>query len=174
MLSIVRDSIGAGRPGQFHRGTTTVVLADDHGFVRALLRTLLDGQRGLHVVGEAGNGVDAARMVKRLRPNVAVLDISMPGMNGLEVTRQTRESSLKTGVVIYSFYSGRAYEIEAMRAGASAWVSKTSSLDELVLAIREVAAGRTYFSPESPPTGRPRADRKKAPVSQHAAVHRRN
>jgi DNA-binding NarL/FixJ family response regulator len=151
-----------------------VVLADDHGFVRALLRTLLDGQRGLHVVGEAGNGVDAARMVKRLRPNVAVFDISMPGMNGLELTRQTRESSLETGVVIYSFYTDRAYEIEAMRAGASAWVCKTSSLDELVLAIREVAAGRTYFSLESPPAGRPRADRKKAPVSQHAAVHRRN
>ncbi len=151
-----------------------MVLADDHGVVRTLLRSLLDSQRGLQVVGEAGNGVDAARMLKRLRPNVAVVDISMPGMNGLELTRHTRESSLNTGVVIYSFYTGGDCEVEAIRAGARAWVSKTSSLDELVLAIRQVAAGGTHFSTESGPSGRVHRERKKASAAHHAAVHRRN
>ena len=174
MLSVMRDSTASSRPGHGPRGTTTVVLADDHCFVRAILRTLLDGERGLQVVGEAGNGVDAARMLKRLQPNVAVVDIAMPGMNGLELTRLTRQRSLNTGVVIYSFYTGRDYEIEAIRAGARAWVSKTSSLDELVLAIREVAAGRTYFSPEPEPAEAPHQERKKAAAGHHAAVHRRN
>lgn len=151
-----------------------MLLADDHCFVRAILRTLLDGERGLQVVGEAGNGLDAARMVKRLQPNVAVIDIAMPGMNGLELTRRTRQCSLNTGVVIYSFCAGRDYEIEAIRAGARAWVSKTSSLDELVLAIREVAAGRTYFRPETEPDERPHHERKKAAAGHRAAVHRRN
>jgi DNA-binding NarL/FixJ family response regulator len=174
MLAVVRDSMVTGKTGHTPRGTTTVVLVDDHGFVRALLRTLLEGERGLHVVGEAANGLDAARMVRKLQPNVAVVDIAMPGMNGLELTRKTRESSAKTAVVIYTFYTGQDYEIEAMRAGARAWVSKTSGLDELVLAIREAAAGRTHFSLEPQAAGRPRAERKKALAGHHAAVHRRN
>ncbi len=150
-----------------------MLLVDDHGFVRALLRTLLDGEQGLRVIGEAGNGLDAARLLETLRPNVAVIDVSMPGMNGLDLARHTRHSSLNTGVVIYSFHTGQDCEAEAMRAGASAWVSKGCSLDELVLAIREVAAGRTHFTPEPPLPSRPQ-ERKRAPAGRHAAVHRRN
>jgi len=173
MLPVVSNSIQSGKEHAPH-GATTVVLADDHGIVRALLRNILDGQRGLEVVGEAGDGVDAAQMLKELQPNVAVIDISMPGMNGLEVTRRTRECSVNTGVIIYSFYTGSDCEVEAIRAGARAWFSKTSSLDELVLAIREVAAGRTHFSPGCPPPARAHHDRKKASAARHAAVQRRN
>jgi DNA-binding NarL/FixJ family response regulator len=124
---------------------TTVILADDHGLVRETLRSLLEVERGFRVIGETGDGLDAARMLRSLRPDVAVVDIVMPGMDGLELTRQASQSSLNTNVVIYSLYMSKYYVLEAMRAGAKACVSKTSSLSELVLAIREVAAGRTYF-----------------------------
>lgn len=174
MLPVVRDSIQPAGPGPAPRRTTTVVLADDHGFVRGLLRTLLDGQPGLRVVGEAGDGVEAARLLKKLQPSVAVVDLSMPGMNGLKLTRYAREHCVNTGVVIYSFYTAGDGEIEAIRAGARAWVSKTSGLDELVLAIREVAAGRTHFSPDSRPPARAHHDRKKASAIHHVAGHRRN
>jgi DNA-binding NarL/FixJ family response regulator len=100
-------------------------------------------------------------MLRSLQPNVAVVDITMPGMDGLELARQTCESSLNTSVVIYSLYESKAYVLEAMRAGAKACVSKTSSLSQLVLAIREVAAGGTYFSRPFPNPPRGRAQRRR-------------
>lgn len=156
------DGAVGGRPeGKAPQKTTTVVLADDHGFVRGTIRSLLEAESGFQVIGETGNGLDAARMLETLRPNVAVVDITMPGMDGLELARQTCESSLNTSVVIYSLYESRAYVLEAMRAGARACVSKTSSLNELVLAIREVAAGGTYFSHPFPNTPRGRTQRRR-------------
>jgi DNA-binding NarL/FixJ family response regulator len=135
------SSIGAHSDGNLPQKTTTVVLAYDHGFVRVTIRGLLEAERGFQVVGETSNGLDAAQMLETLRPTVAVVDITMPGMDGLELARKTCESSLNTSVVIYSLYESKAYVLEAMRAGAKACVSKTSSLNELVLAIRQVAAG---------------------------------
>lgn len=129
---------------------TTVILADDHVLVRGTVRALLESERGLRVIGETGDGLDAARMLESLRPNIAIVDIAMPGMNGLELTRKAAESSLNTDFVIYSLFVSRAYVIEAMRAGAKACVSKTSGLSELVLAVREVAAGRTYYGRSFP------------------------
>lgn len=172
MVLVVRESTGPGRPRVVQRGTITVVLADGHGFVRALLRTLLDAEHGLTVVGEAGNSLDASRIVRTLRPNVAVIDMAMPGMNGPELARLTRDCSRKTGVVIYSFYTGQDYQAEAKRAGARAWVSKSSSLDDLVLAIREVASGRTHFGPGPQPAEGPRPGRRRAHPGHHTAVHR--
>ena len=88
---------------------TTIVLADDHKVVRQGLRAVLEFEPGFRVIGEAGNGLDATRLVERLRPNVLVLDLMIPGLSGLEVTRQLRKRSPKTRVVILSMHSDKSY-----------------------------------------------------------------
>jgi DNA-binding NarL/FixJ family response regulator len=126
---------------------TTIVLADDHQLVRQGLRALLEVESDLRVIGEAGDGLEAVRLVERLNPNVLVLDLMMPGINGLEVTRQLKKSSLQTGIVILSMYADEAYVLGALGNGASAYVLKDSNASDLVHAVREVAAGRRYLSP---------------------------
>ncbi len=126
---------------------TTIVLADDHQLVRQGLRALLEVESDLRVIGEAGDGLEAVRLVERLNPNVLVLDLMMPGINGLEVTRQLKKSSFQTGIVILSMYAEEAYVLEALGNGASAYVLKDSNASDLVHAVREVAAGRRYLSP---------------------------
>jgi len=126
---------------------TTVVLADDHHVVRQGLRSLLEAEPGLSVVGETGDGLEAAQLVERLQPDVLVLDLMMPGLNGLEVTRQVSQRSPRTHVVILSMHPNEAYVLEALRAGAAAYVLKESTSAELVHAIREAVAGRRYLSP---------------------------
>lgn len=126
---------------------TTIVLADDHQLVRQGLRALLEVESDLRVIGEAGDGLEAVRLVERLNPNVLVLDLMMPGINGLEVTRQLKKSSFQTGIVILSMYADEAYVLEALGNGASAYVLKDSNSSDLVHAVREVAAGRRYLSP---------------------------
>ncbi len=126
---------------------TTIVLADDHQLVRQGLRALLEAEFDLRVIGEAGNGLEAVRLVERLNPNVLILDLMMPGINGLEVTRQLKKSSSQTGIVILSMYADEAYVLEALGNGASAYVLKDSNASDLVHAVREVAAGRRYLSP---------------------------
>lgn len=126
---------------------TTIVLADDHQLVRQGLRALLEVESDLRVIGEAGDGLEAVRLVERLNPNVLVLDLMMPGINGLEVTRQLKKSSLQTAIVILSMYADEAYVLGALGNGASAYVLKDSNASDLVHAVREVAAGRRYLSP---------------------------
>jgi DNA-binding NarL/FixJ family response regulator len=126
---------------------TTIVLADDHQLVRQGLRALLEVESDLRVIGEAGDGLEAVRLVERLNPNVVVLDLMMPGINGLEVTRQLKKNSFQTGIVILSMYADEAYVLEALGNGASAYVLKDSNASDLVHAVREVAAGRRYLSP---------------------------
>lgn len=126
---------------------TTIVLADDHQLVRQGLRALLEVESDLRVIGEAGDGLEAVRLVERLNPNVLVLDLMMPGINGLEVTRQLKKSSFQIGIVILSMYAEEAYVLEALGNGASAYVLKDSNASDLVHAVREVAAGRRYLSP---------------------------
>ena len=125
----------------------TIVLADDHQVVRQGLRAILEGERNLRVVGEAGNGIEAARLVERLRPNVLVLDLMMPGLNGLEVIRQARKRSRQTQVVVLSMHRDESYVLEALRNGALGFVLKDSSVEELIKAIREAAVNRRYLSP---------------------------
>ncbi len=126
----------------------TVVLADDHQVVRQGLKALLEAERDIKVVGEAGDGIQAMRRVELLRPRVLVLDLMMPGLNGLDVVRQLRKSgSTYTQVVILSMYSNEAYVLEALSHGASAYVLKDSSSVDLVHAVCEAAAGRHYLSP---------------------------
>lgn len=126
---------------------TTIVLADDHQLVRQGLRALLEVEPDLRVIGEAGDGLEAVRLVERLNPNVLVLDLMMPGINGLEVTRQLKKSTFQTGIVILSMYADEAYVLEALGNGALAYVLKDSNASDLVHAVREVAAGRRYLSP---------------------------
>jgi len=126
---------------------TTIVLADDHHLVRQGLRSLLEAEPDFSIVGETGDGLEAAQLVERLRPDVLVLDLMMPGLNGLEVTRQVGQRSPRTHVVILSMHPNEAYVLEALRAGAAAYVLKESTSAELVRAVREAVAGRRYLSP---------------------------
>lgn len=125
----------------------TIVLADDHHVVRQGLRALLKAEADFSVVGEAGDGLEALRLAEQLKPNVLVVDVMMPGLNGLEVCRQLHKHSPATHIVVLSMYSNEAYVLEALGNGASAYVLKDSSSADLVHAVREVAAGRRYLSP---------------------------
>ena len=125
----------------------TIVLADDHNVVRQGLRALLEAETDFSVVGEACDGLEALRLVDQLNPNVLVLDLMMPGLNGLEVARQLNKHSSHPRIIVLSMYSNEAYVLEALGNGASAYVLKDSSSADLVHAVREVAAGRRYLSP---------------------------
>jgi two-component system response regulator NreC len=126
---------------------TTIVLADDHQVVRQGLKALLEAETDFRVVGEAGDGLQAIKRVELLSPRILVLDLMMPGLNGLDVTPQVKKCSPHTQVVILSMYSNEAYVLEALSNGASAYVLKDSSSDDLVHAVREASAGRRYLSP---------------------------
>jgi len=126
---------------------TTVVLADDHGIVRQGLRVLLEAEPDLCVVGEAGDGIETLRMVAELKPDVLVADVMMPGVNGLQVTREVQRHHAGTRVVILSMYANEAYVLEALRNGAVGYVLKEAGAADLVRAVREAASGGRYLSP---------------------------
>jgi DNA-binding NarL/FixJ family response regulator len=126
---------------------TSIVLADDHQVVRQALRLLLAAEPDLQVVGEAGDGLGVACLVERLRPDVLVVDLMMPGLNGLEVTRQVRERCPATRVVILSMHDNEAYVLEALRNGAAGFILKDASAIEFLAGVRAVASGRRYLSP---------------------------
>jgi len=125
---------------------TTVVLADDHAIVRQGLRAVLEAASEFNVVGEAADGLQVLDLVEQLRPNVLVLDVMMPGLNGLEITRQVRIRCPQTRVVILSMHADEGYVMEALRNGAAGYVLKEASTTEVAQAVREVAAGRRYLS----------------------------
>ncbi len=125
---------------------TTIVLVDDHQVVRQGLRALLVAEPGFEVGGEAGDGLEAVQLVERLKPDVLVLDLMIPGLNGLEVARQVSQRSPRTHVIILSMYANEAYVLEALRHGVSGYVLKDSSAAELVQAVHQVLAGRRYLS----------------------------
>jgi len=124
-----------------------IVLADDHQVVREGLRVLLDGIPDFSVVGEESDGLRVADMVERLRPDVLVVDLMMPGLGGLEVTRRVVKRTPGTRVVILSMHADPAYVWEGLNNGARAYVLKDASATCLTLALREAAAGRRYISP---------------------------
>ena len=126
---------------------TTIVLADDHQVVRQGLRLLLEAEPGFSVIGEVADGLEVAGVVERLKPDVLILDLMMPGLGGLDVSRQVSRRSPDTRVVILSMHSSDAYVVEALRKGASAYVLKGSSASDLIGAVREALAGRRYLSP---------------------------
>jgi two-component system, NarL family, response regulator NreC len=124
-----------------------IVLADDHEMVRQGVRALLRAEADFQVVGEAGDGLSALELVERLKPDVLVADLTMPGLGGLELTHQTLRRSPRTRVVILTMHSAEPYVLEALEQGASAYVLKDGGVAELVRAIRETVGGRRYLSP---------------------------
>jgi len=126
---------------------TTIVLADDHPIVREGVRGLLATADDVVVVGEEGDGLKVLDLVERLRPHVLILDIMMPGLNGLDVLRRVSRQFPRLRVIVLSMHSSEGYVLEAMRNGATAYVVKDAMGTELVKAVREAAAGRRYLSP---------------------------
>src|SRR5690348_16982537 len=124
-----------------------VLLADDHTVVRQGLRALLIAEEDMDIVGEAENGRQAIQLVKKLLPDVAVIDIAMPVLNGLEATRQILQSVPTTRVLILSSYSDDEYVQQLTEAGASGYLVKHTAANDLLKAIREVHRGNAFFSP---------------------------
>ena len=124
---------------------TKVILADDHQIVRQGLRALLESEPDIDVVGEVAEGLTVADMVTRLNPDVLVLDLMMPGLNGLEVARQVNQRSPNVRIIVLSMHANEAYVLEALRNGASGYVLKESSTETLVTAIRTTMEGRRYL-----------------------------
>ena len=124
-----------------------VVLADDHPVVRQGLRRLLEGEPDLTVVGETGEGREVVALVARTEADVLVVDLRLPGLSGLEITRQVSRERPATRVLVLSMHATEAYVLEALANGASGYALKDSSADETLRAIREVAAGRRYLAP---------------------------
>jgi DNA-binding NarL/FixJ family response regulator len=126
--------------------TITVFLADDHAVVRDGLRAILEAQPDMRVVGEATNGREAARRVAELRPNVVVMDIAMPDLNGIEATQHIRERCPSVQIIILSMHATKEYIRRALQAGARGYLLKDSAGAEVLQAVRAVHAGRRYLS----------------------------
>ena len=124
--------------------TTTIIIADDHRIFRQGLFALLRERSGWEVVGEAGSGEEALQLASALKPDVAVIDVEMPGIGGVEATRRIRGSSVDTRVVALSMYADEYYRERMRKAGASAYVLKNEANDQLVNAIDAVLRGQQY------------------------------
>jgi len=124
-----------------------LLLADDHAVVRSGLRLLLESQPDMVIIGEAENGEDAIRRTKELEPDVVLMDIEMPGMNGIEAARQIKAQSPRTAVLALTMYEDDQYFFEMLRAGASGYVPKRAAPDELASAIRAVSRGEVFLHP---------------------------
>lgn len=124
-----------------------VLLVEDHTIVRKGLRSLLEYEPDIEIVGEAADGREALQKIEELTPDVALMDLAMPGLNGLEATRQSRRRFPHTSVLILSVHTNEEYVLEVLRAGASGYVVKKAAPDELVGAIKAVFAGESYLSP---------------------------
>jgi len=123
-----------------------VLIADDHGIVRSGLRMLLDRQEDIDVVGEAEDGVEALEVVQSKQPDVAVLDVSMPRMTGLQAAREIGAYSPDTRVLLLSMHDDERYFFEGLEAGAAGYVLKRAADTDLIDAVRTVAGGRTFLS----------------------------
>jgi two-component system, NarL family, invasion response regulator UvrY len=125
-----------------------VLLVDDHAVVREGYRTLLEKHDGLKVIGEAGNAASAYQSYKDLRPDVVVMDISMPGRGGIDAIEHIRKFDAEARILVFSMHSGAPYALQAFRAGAKGYVTKSSPPEFLVSAVRSVAEGQVAICPE--------------------------
>ena len=123
-----------------------VLLVDDHPLVIDGIQARLENEGGIEVVGQAGNGLEAIELVQRLKPDVVLMDVSMPVMNGLEATRELRTRSPDTRVLILSMHDNREYMVQLIQSGARGYILKDVSAAEMVKAIETVCQGGTYFS----------------------------
>ncbi len=123
-----------------------IVIADDHTIVRQGLRALLEREQ-FEIVGEAADGQEAVRLVGKLRPAVAVLDVAMPGLNGIDAAREISRLSPQTKTILLTMLTEDQYVLESLRAGVRGYVLKSNSSEELVRAIRDVCDGKVYLTP---------------------------
>lgn len=124
-----------------------LILAEDHALVRAALRSLLQRLPNVEVIGEAANGYQAVALVQELRPRLVLMDIAMPQLNGLEALVRIRRVSPETKVLLLSMFTDEEHVLQALRLGASGYLSKDASPAELEIAVRAVARGDTYLDP---------------------------
>ena len=124
-----------------------LILADDHTLVRAGIRALLDRIDDIETVAETGDGREALELIEKHRPDLALLDITMPGLNGLEIASRMPSTSPSTKVLLLSVHATESFVAKALRAGVAGYLLKDSAATELELAIRAVAGGKTYLSP---------------------------
>lgn len=116
-----------------------LLIADDHALVRSGLRSMLEREPGIEIVGEARNGREAVELCRSLRPNLVLMDVRMPEMDGLEATRAIKRELPETGVLMVTMHENRDYMLEATKAGAAGYVLKDASRNELISAVRRVA-----------------------------------
>ena len=126
--------------------TIKLILAEDHHLVRKALKSLLEKELSFELVGEAGEGLEALEMTGKLKPDILLLDLSMPNMHGLEVIRRVRAST-RTKVIVVSMHSEEPYVTEALRAGAAGYVLKDGTPEELIRAVNAVSQGEDFLTP---------------------------
>ncbi len=141
------DATAAPAPGAAQK--IRVLLADDHTILRAGLRMMLDAQPDIEVIGEASDGRQALAEAQRLQPDLVLMDITMPEMNGIEATRQIKRALDSTRVLILTMHENEEYLFQVLRAGASGYILKEAAGTELISAIRIVYSGRFYMSPSA-------------------------
>lgn len=124
----------------------TTILADDHPIVRQGLRTLLEVENGCEIVGEAADGLTAIELIARLRPELAIVDVRLPDLDGLEVARRAQQQSPQTKVIMLSMHADEPYVLDALRHGALGYVLKGSATSDLLAAVRAARAGRRFLS----------------------------
>ncbi len=125
-----------------------ILVADDHGIVRKGLRFLLERQPEMEVVGEAAEGREAVRLSDELKPNVVIMDVAMPQLNGIDATSQIMKSNPNTGIVMLSMHADESYLVRALSAGAKGYLLKDAAEVDLVRAVQVVAQGRPFFCPQ--------------------------
>lgn len=125
-----------------------IILADDHKIIREGLKALLEKQQGIEVIAEAQDGISTVRLTKKLSPDLVIMDIGMPDMNGIDATRMIISETKNVKVIALSMHSDRRFVLEMLKAGASGYLLKDSAFEELTLAINTVMAGQPYLSPK--------------------------
>ncbi len=128
--------------------TTKVLLADDHVLVREGVRRLLEDTGEIRVVGEAGDGREALRLAQKLDPDVAIVDLSMPGLDGIELTRAFAQDMPKVKVIVLTMHANQEYAVRVLQAGARGFIGKGADGNELTAAVLKVARGGTYLPPD--------------------------
>ncbi len=128
--------------------TITILLADDHDVVRRGMKMLLEDEEGIKVIGESSDGLDAIEKVKLLMPNVVILDLTMPKMTGIEAAKIISEEYPNVKILIFSMHHNKEYIISSVENGATGYLLKDTSKEELLKAIKAVSEGRKYFPPE--------------------------
>lgn len=126
--------------------TIKIILADDHNVLREGLKSLLNQQQDFEVIGEADNGRDAVRLTKKLEPDIVVLDIGMPNMNGIQATQHIVAEVSDTKVLALSMHSDHQFVVKMLQAGASGYMLKDCAYEELISAVRDITAGKFYLS----------------------------